>query len=442
VVTGVLVDGRLGTGQTVEVFPSGVRGRILELQRRGRSVETAEPGGRLAAALRGISAELVPRGSIVSRPGDCSATTLLDCLLEVPQVGASGVRQGIGVEVLCGTAASRARVWLAGEDKLAPGARGYAQLRLESALWTLPGDRMVLRGQGLVSVLAGGVVLDAHPRPHRRWADAPLEQWAAREGALEPEPDLAAMAVLEARWAPAGLAAVEIGRRVGCSPEAAAAAVAVAEGAGLLARLGPVHLASGRVGEFRARALELVASYQRLHPLEPGMPRRQLLAELGLTRPAVGDALLSQLTAEGRIVSRGGTVAGAGSQPPGRTVQVERVSQLLRSAGRLPPGPAELAASGLTRHVEGYLVRSGEAARLPGGGLISTAALEEMESEIEAELRRSPAGLTVAQLRDKVGTSRRVLLPILERMEAGGAFARRGDLHFWRQEGAREPRCG
>ncbi len=442
VVTGVLMDGRLAPGQHVEVFPSGARGRILELQRRGRAVEAGEPGGRLAASLRGVPAELVSRGSVLARPGDATGTALMDCLLEAPSVGASGLRQGVEVEVLCGTATSRGRVWLAGEERLAPGGRGFAQLLLGAPLWAIPGDRIILRGRGPVSVLAGGVVLDAHPGRHRRWADAPLDKWAARERALQREPDLATLAVLEARWALAGLAPVEIGRRVGCSAEVAAAALHAAEDAGLLARLGPVHIDSDRVAELRSRSLDLVASYQQLHPLEPGIPRRQLLAELGLTRPAVGDALLSRLTEEGRLEQRGGTVAEAGSHPPGRTPQVERVSQVLQSAGRLPPGPGDLRAAGLTRQVEGYLVRSGEAARLPGGGLISAAALEKMEAEIEAELRGSPAGLTVAQLRDRVGTTRRVLLPVLGRMEAGGEFGRSGDLHFWRRERSRDLPCG
>jgi selenocysteine-specific elongation factor len=286
------------------------------------------------------------------------------------------------------------------------------------------------------------LVLDAHPRRHRRWSDAPLDQWAARETALRHQPDLGALAVLEAGWAPGGLTAVEIGRRVGCATELVSAALQAAEETAQLVRLGPVHISSPRVAELRRQALDRVAHYQRFHPLEPGMPRRQLLAELGITRPAVGDALLSELAAEGELEQRGGTVAEAGSRPPGRTAQVDRVAQLLRSAGRLPPGPGELRALGLTRQVEGYLVQSGEAVRLPGGTLVSAAALQQMESLIEAELRRCPAGLTVAQLRDRVGTSRRVLLPILERMEAGGRFARSGDLHFWRPERSRDLRCG
>ncbi len=442
VVTGVLMDGRLTVGQQVEVFPSGARGRILELQRRGRAVEAVEPGGRLAASLRGVPAESAPRGSVLGRPGDASGTALVDCLLEAPEVGASGLRQGVQVEVLCGTATSRGRVWLAGEERLTTGSRGFAQLSLEAPIWAIPGDRIILRGQGPLSVLAGGVVLDAHPRRHRRWVDAPLDQWTARERALRRQPDLGTLAVLEAGWAPAGLSAAEVGRRVGCSPDLISAALQAAEEGGRLARLGSVHIDSGRLAELRSQAVARVVSYQRLHPLEPGMPRRQLLAELGLQRPAVGDSLLSELAAEGLLEQRGGTVAEAGSLPPGRTPQVERVSQLLRSAGRLPPGPGELRAAGLTRPVEGYLVQSGEAARLPGGGLISASALEQMESEIEAELRRSPAGLTVAQLRDRVGTSRRILLPVLERMEAGGEFSRSGDLHLWRPERSRELQCG
>ena len=442
VVTGVLDGGELEPGQLVEAFPSGARGRVLELQRRGGTVPRAERGGRLAAALRGVPVELVPRGSVLGRPGDPQGTTVADCLLEAPSVGAAGLRQSAVVEVLCGTATSRARVWLAGEDRLGPGRRGYAQLRLESPLWALPGDRLILRGQGPVSVLAGGVVLDSHPRPHRRWAAAPLEAWAAREKALAGEPDLEALAVLEARGAEVGMTAVEIGRRVGVPAASAEAAARAGVAEGRLAELGPVYLAPERLAWLCTRAPELVAHYQQAHPMEPGMPRSQLLFQLRLKGPAGGDVLLSRLAGEGRLEQRGGTVALAGSRPAGRTPQAERVAQLLRSAARVPPGPAELRAAGLTRQVEGYLLRSGEAARLPGGALISRPALEEMEVAIEKALRAAPGGLTVAQLRDQLGTSRRVLIPVLERLEARGDCARDGDLHRWRDEPARRARCG
>ncbi|MGA9775756.1 MAG: SelB C-terminal domain-containing protein, partial [Candidatus Dormiibacterota bacterium] len=117
-------------------------------------------------------------------------------------------------------------------------------------------------------------------------------------------------------------------------------------------------------------------------------------------------------------------------RPAGRTAAVDRVASLLHSAGATPPGADELRAAGLNRQVEGYLLRSGEAERLPGGVLIARPALEAMTQQVRRLLAAHPEGLTVAQLRDRLGTTRRVLVPLLERLEQNRTTVRRGDLHL------------
>ncbi len=430
VVTGVLDGDDLAEGEQVELFPSGARARVLELQRRGGRVGIAHPGGRLAASLRGVAVTQAPRGTVVGRPGAIRATGLLDCLIEVPAYGAAGVRQGVEAEVICGTAISRARVWLAGDDHLPPGARGYGQLRLERELWALPGDRLILRAPGPVSVLAGGLVLDAHPLPHRRWTDAPLDAWGLRERAVSAPTELSSLAVVEALGAQHGVSAAEVGVRSGLDPAAALEALERAVAAGALGHLGTVYLSVARVRQLGDRAEEMVRRHQQAHPLEPGMPRRQLLVELQLPAARGGDALLQRLAAEGRLEMQGGLVVAGGTRPAGRTAAVDRVASLLQSAGATPPGADELRAAGLNRQVEGYLLRSGEAERLPGGVLIARPALEAMTQQLRRVLAAHPEGLTVAHLRDRLGTSRRVLVPLLERLEQNRTTVRRGDLHL------------
>lgn len=429
VVTGVLEGDGLAEGDQVEVFPSRARGRVLGLQRRGGPVERAVPGGRLAAALRGVAVGQVPRGSVLGRPGAVRPTGVLDCLLEVPLHGAVGLRQGAVVEVVCGTAARRARTWLAGEGRLGPGERGYCQLRLEGELWALPGDRLILRAPGPVSVMAGGMVLDAHPSPHRRWSRAPLDSWSTRERALTEPGALPQLAVDEALRSLRGVTVAEAAVRSGLEQATAGAALDGAVADGRLERVGPVYLAGARAQELRGRAIHLVREYRDSHPLEAGMPRRQLLGQLAIPAQAGGDAILEELAAAGRLELAGALVAEAGRLPQGRTPAVERVAGILLRAGAAPPALSELRSAGLTRQVEGYLLRSGEVERLPGGILISRPALERMTEEVAAVLASRPEGMTVAEIRDRIGTTRRVLVPLLEMMERARATARRGDLH-------------
>ena len=89
-VTGVLDGGRLHLGDLVDVFPSGARGRVQGMQRRNQAVASAEPGGRLALALNGITVKAVPRGSVVGLPGAARPSSQLDCLLQAREYQEQG----------------------------------------------------------------------------------------------------------------------------------------------------------------------------------------------------------------------------------------------------------------------------------------------------------------------------------------------------------------
>ncbi|MHB1525463.1 MAG: selenocysteine-specific translation elongation factor [Candidatus Dormibacteria bacterium] len=436
VVTGVLDGGRLHLGEGVEVFPSGKRGRIQGLQRRGQPVSAAEAGGRLALALNGIAVKDVPRGSVIGLAGDASPSSYLDCLLQVPRLGARGVRQSMRVEVLCGTAAVPADLWLAGEEQLAPGGSGYGQLHLHSPVWALPGDRVVLRTPSPAAVVGGGLVLDAHPARHRRWVSAPLDSWAARERALAaagaggPEQ----LAVLEALSAPSGLTAKQAARLAGVTEAGAAAALEEALAAGRLQSAGPRFLEPARWLELTERTRAELWEHQQSHSLEPGLSRRQLLQRLGFESGPEGDAVIRQLQVDGVLETRGPLVTSPGQSPAAPpSAAVERVAGLLRQGGSNPPSGPELKQAGWTKDVGAYLLRRGEVVQLGGDLLIASAALEILETSLRELLATSSEGVTVAAVRDYLHTSRRVAVPLLERFERSQVTERVGDRHRLRK---------
>ena len=432
VVTGVLDGGRLHLGEGVEAFPGGKRGRIQGLQRRGQPVDAAEPGGRLALALNGIAVKDVPRGSVIGLSGDASPSSYLDCLLQIPRLGARGVRQAMRVEVLCGTAAVPAELWLAGEDRLLPGGTGYGQLHLHSPLWSLPGDRVVLRTSSPAAVVGGGLVLDAHPARHRRWVSAPLDMWAGRERALAAAGDRGPdeLAVLEALSARLGLSAQQAASRAGVTEAGAAGALEAALAAGHLRSVGRRFFEPACWGELTTRARTELLEHQHSHPLEPGLSRRQLLQRLGFEAGPEGDAVIRQLQVDGVLEARGPLVMSPG-QPPAAppSAAAERVATLLREGGTSPPSSPELKQAGLTKEVGAYLLRRGEAVQLGGDVLISAAALESLEGSLRDLLAESSQGVSVAAVRDHLHTSRRVVVPLLERLERSQVTERIGDLH-------------
>ncbi len=445
VVTGVLDGGGLSVGDALEVFPSGSRARVQGLQRRGRAVVSAEPGGRLAAALNGVSITEVPRGSVVGKPGEPWGSQYLDCSITVPRKGARGVRQGMHVDVVCGTSAATARVWLAGDPELSPGGSGYAQLHLDSPMWAIPGDRFVLRGPSPGAILGGGLVLDPHPARHRRWSTAPLEEWSIRERLLTGKQGggVAGLAVLEAGSSPHGLEPGQAASRAGVTVADARDALGAAASSGRLKAVGRRYLAHDRWIQLGDSAVRRLAEHEREQPLDPGLPRQILLRAIGFQPGPDADAALRELEREGRLEVRGPVVSLPGREPAGsRTDAAARLEALLSRAGATPPGARELAEAGMTGAIRAYLLRAGRAVQLAPDILIALPALEDLETRLDRLLAAAPDhGLTVAQVRDGLGSSRRVVIPLLERFERAGRAERDGDLHR-RRRNQWQAQCG
>lgn len=432
VVTGTLDGGTVRLGDAVEAVGSRARGRVLRLERRGRSVEAAEPGGRLAMALRGIPLAAVRRGTVIAPPGALDPTHAVDVLLDVPVAGASGLRHGSRVEVLHGTATLPAGVWLAGERAIGPGQQAYGQLRLGGPAAILPGDRILLRAPSPAATLAGGCVLDAHPPRHRRWSAAPLDGWSARHLAITgagPEGPVG-LAVVEASAAAVGIDARTAARRSGVSVAAAEAALGAAAATGRLVAAGSLWISPSRWERLVDRARGLVAAHAVAEPLAPGLARPALLRRLGLPA-AEGDRVLARLQAVGALELQGGVARVPGAPPgAGRATPAVRATQaLLDAAGLDAPGIDALRLVGATPRVLAYLQRTGTAVEVAPGVHLAGSAYAAAVDGVIAALRGDPDGLTVSELRQRLGTSRRVMVPLLERLGREGRTDRAGERH-------------
>lgn len=145
VVTGTLLDGVLGTGEEVELVPSGKRARVRGLQTHRRSIEEAQPGSRVAVNLTGIDKSELARGMVVVRPGSLAETSILSARIDVLDTVSAPLAHDDLVRVHTGTAEAMARASVLGSAELAGGASGWVQLRLQSPLAVAVGDRLVLR---------------------------------------------------------------------------------------------------------------------------------------------------------------------------------------------------------------------------------------------------------------------------------------------------------
>jgi selenocysteine-specific elongation factor len=414
VVTGTLVDGRLGTGEELELQPSGRRVRVRGLEQHGRRVEVAEPGSRAAANLGGVEKTEVERGEVLARPGSLAATNRIDASVRVLADAPRSLRHGAELLLHSGTAEVSCRAIVLGGDEIRPGGRGWIQLYLRQPLAAAAGDRFVLRQPSPAATIAGGVFADVAPRRHHRFDEQVTESLARR----------AAGDVLQE----------ELGKYPRGITEQALLRATMAERADIsrldARRAGQWLFAPRAWASLSERAAGVLAGYHRAHPLRAGMPREELKSRLRLPAAAF-PPVAAKLAREGVLAERGAELA-----LPGHEVRLDRgqggpARRLVEVLGAQPFAPPSLAdamrEAGATSEVVRALAGAGELVRLSQDVAFTGDAYERALALVR-ELVARDGSVTVASLRDRLGASRRPALALLEHLDARRVTRRVGDV--------------
>lgn len=176
------------------------------------------------------------------------------------------------------------------------------------------------------------------------------------------------------------------------------------------------------------RASMEVDAYHAAHPLRQGMAREELRSRLRLP-PASFPAVLASLVEEGRLAERDGAIAAPAHQvsaelPDGPAA---RLLGLLGDHPFAPPSLREaMEQSGAGPEVIRALAQRGEVVRLSEDIAFTREAYADAV-EMVKDLIATTGSVTVAQLRDRMGASRRPVLALLEHLDAARLTRRVGD---------------
>lgn len=427
VVTGTLLDGPLSTGQGVEIQPGGRRARIRGLHSHGEPVEEAPPGTRVAVNLTGIGTDELRRGYVLSLPGAHAPTRLLDARLRVLSDAAKPLGHNVEVQVSTGAARVTARTRILGAREIAPGEEGWAQLVLDRPVVVLPGDRFIVRLPSPSLTLGGGEVVDPHPRRrHPRFRPATTDRLRRL---AEGEP----AAVLEVRLRELGpVLEAELIRTSGLGKEAAEMALEGGIASGRIVVLdgneGGRLLTTQENWESLGRRLSgVLESYHRRHPLREAVPREEVRSRLRM-KSFVFDAVVRRAAAEEIVRAEG-----SGLLSPDHEVAlsedqesaVERLLARFRASPQAPPSLAQCEEAVGAEVVE-VLLRRGRLIRVSPEVVFASDAYDQMVTRIVRRLQ-DDGPITVAQVRDLLGTSRRYAVALLEHLDERRITRRVGD---------------
>jgi selenocysteine-specific elongation factor len=411
VVTGTLADGTLTVGDELEVAPSGRLVRVRGLQRHNRSVQAASPGSRVAVNVAGVDKSEVARGDVLVAPQTLASTRRIDAQVRVLASAPRALRHGAEMLLHTGTTEVGSRVIVLGSDAIEPGGVGWVQLYLERTIAAGANDRFVLRIPSPAITIAGGRFIDVAPRKHPRHDSAVSESLDRRAAGDVLQEELGKY--------PRGVSVAAL-LKATMSREADVDRLDAR-------RIGEWVFATEAWDSLADRAVTEVAAYHSAHPLRQGIAREELRNRLRL-HPSSFPAALATLVAESRLEERQGAIA-----IPDHHVAIAKdgaATRLLELLGHDPFAPPSLheamQQAGVGPEVARALAQGGAIVRV-SDDIAFTADAYARAVEMVKELIATTGSVTVAQLRDRMGASRRPVLALLEHLDAAKVTRRVGD---------------
>ena len=395
VVTGTWAAGSVNIGDRLKlVTASGEHDvTVRGLHSENSAVDKAEPVMRLALNLRGVDADAISRGDVLT---EAESTWWQPEVIDVrwrtgPKL--DSVPRKLNLHV--GTAS--VPVHVRGLDA------EHARLTLQGRAFPLRlGDRLALRGPGL-DALAGVEVVDMDP-PLLNRRGAPVR----RAQALRDQNPFDASAY--------------VARKEAVMKETlAAAGFDVANKPASLVEFRSWWVNAQAIARWTAQLRTLFDTHLTDHHLSDGLPLATALSALALP----DDSLVSIAVAGARLKRDGAIIRDPHAAPrdlgPAEKSVAIVEAQLAKEpfvapdAGTLDElglGPIELAAA----ERAGRLLRVGPIVLLPSA--------PQQAAEI---LGQQPGEFTLSQARQALGTTRRVAVPLLEYMDARGLTRRTSD---------------
>lgn len=370
VVTGTLTGGRVRVDDELLLLPQDKTVRVRALQSLHAQRTKVGPGNRTAINLTGVGHDELARGDVLVRSGEWHRTTVFDGALTVLESLDHDVSRRGAHLLYMGAGEHAVRIRILG-PAIQPGRTGNIRVFLPAPLPLLPGDRFVLRESGRAETIGGGEILDVDPRT--RAADANPDRSVDR-------------VIAERGWITTNELLLLTGEQR--EPDVGDWVV------------DPAHLQTS-ISSLRTRIDDAGA--------------------LGLDTATLSEQERATLALLDEITVSGGRATIAAAPDP---LREHPYVAALRAAGFAPPDPDEVDREELRE-----LVRRGEII-VEDGIYFAPTVIDDAAELLADMLHEQPEGVTVSEIRQRMGNTRKHAMPLIARLDAGGVTRRRENLRI------------
>ena len=433
VVTGSVTSGRASVGRELVIEPGGIAVRIRGLQSHDRPVDEVHRGQRAAINLAGVHHDAIRRGQELAAPGHLLPAKILTVQLLLLK-SSPPLKSRTRVRLHVGTAEILATVALLDRPLLAPGQSAPVQLFLAEPAVTTWNQPLVVRSESPMATIGGGRVLDPSAERLRKPDAQDLAEIERLRSADPHERAGASLYLAGLRdWRPADLP-----RLAGIEQTAEARQALLERG-----ELKEIAVSPTRTVRLHARVIErladrIAAALATLHernPLRTSFPRTQVTAGFQYVGEGpVLDAVLDTMRAAGRIRLTDTGLALAGHGPKlskNEQVLMGQILEWFRGAGLESPTVKDCQQKAAKNQASvpqlvQLLVSDGELVEISPDYYLHVTADQAARDKVRQTMEAR--GLTLSEIREILGTTRKYAVPLCEYWDRVGFTARQGDL--------------
>ncbi len=418
VVRGTAISGRIKTGEEVLLLPDNIKGRVRGIQSHGQFVEEGYAGERLAINIPDYERGELRRGMLVVRDGYHHLTSHILVNFYYLPYNEKPLKQRIVCQFHAMTMKTTAEVFFIGVDKVFPGTKVNALVRLEQPYAFSYGDPYVIRGFGIYTTMGGGIIL--HPCLKN------INKSLITENYLKPFLEGDYSGILSTILGEQGGAGLNIKDIMGFLN------LELSKVENLLKTL----IEEGKIIEdgknkrffdrtyyenLKVQTLTTIKKFHTENPLKPGIKKEELFVKIG-SFGELFQLIIKELLDNGSIVVEGDIVRIAEFKPGGEDSIFKPLEEGLKKMGLQTEEPNKLSEmlkidEKKIRDMLTTLVKRGSVIRVKENYYIHKEVFDEFKNRVLDFFSKKDI-LTPQDVREMFNISRKYMIPLLEYLDS------------------------
>ena len=441
VVTGTLASGEIVESSDVELLPDAIRARVRGLQTHGRTVRSASAGQRVAVNLGSIDHSKIERGMTIVTPGTLRPTQMIDAEIEVLPTAPRPLRSRQRVRIHIGTKEVLARTQILNDaGEIASGRKDLVQVRFETAVLAVPGERFIIRSYSPQTTIAGGSVIDAFAEIHRR-KEIKKIRTHLQEMLLAAGDDSRRVNILLDAAGAGGASFAELQARTGLKEKVMTGAIDANVRSDSITLVGQRYIRTDKFEELTNTIEAAIGNFHKSEPLAKGISREALQKHVSrIVPPEVFPTMIAVLEANGKIVPDKETLRLASHEmqlsPDEDALSKKLLALYLEACLEVPKLEEALTASVTGTNLQLQHARklfqmfldSGEIVKVTDEFYFARDALDKLTDQlIQFASTATDRLIDVPKFKELAGISRKYAIPLLEYFDREHVTSRAGD---------------